>query len=176
MQIPRVNSHSLMSWVVSSGLWVFMNNKKAQLSLHIEGIGMCTGRVCVNDSLVVSVPDWMEVRVSCPLIGQYSGILRIILSILNLRTSVSLPARDIIRFKWFQLLKRDYQKLNDKAEPLDVQDTYLGEIHHSQINKPLQGMAPTECPLSACLLSCLLACLLTCLLACLLALLSFCLP
>ena len=51
-----------------------MNNKKAQLSLHIEGIGMCTGRVCVNDSLVVSVPDWMEVRVSCPLIGQYSAI------------------------------------------------------------------------------------------------------
>ena len=101
-----------------------MNNNTAQLAPHIEGIGMCTGRVCVNDSLVVSVPDWMEVRVSCPLIGQYSaiyqeitvsdwmevpdscpligqysGILRIILSILNLRTSVSLPARDIIRFK-----------------------------------------------------------------------------
>ena len=35
-------------------------------------------------------------------------------------------------------------------------------------NKPLQGMAPTECPQSACLRTCLLACMLACLLACLL--------
>ena len=32
-------------------------------------------------------------------IPPFTGILRIILSISNLRTSVSLPARDIIRFK-----------------------------------------------------------------------------
>ena len=43
------------------------------------------------------------------------------------------------------------------------------------INKPLQGMAPTECLPSACLPACLLACLLTCLLACLLACLLSCL-
>ena len=36
-------------------------------------------------------------------------------------------------------------------------------------NKPLQGMAPTECLLNACLLTCFLTCLLACFLACLLA-------
>ena len=41
--------------------------------------------------------------------------------------------------------------------------------------KPLQGMAPTECLPSACLLACLLARLLACLLACLLAHLPACL-
>ena len=35
-----------------------------------------------------------------------------------------------------------------------------------RFNKPLQGMAPTECLPSACLLSFLLACLLICLPAC----------
>ena len=51
-------------------------------------------------------------------------------------------------------------------------------------NKPLQGMAPTECLLSACVLPCLTACLHACLLAfspaclpaCLLACLLACLP
>ena len=37
-----------------------------------------------------------------------------------------------------------------------------------QIDKPLQGIAPTEFLLSACLLACLLTCLLTCFPACLL--------
>ena len=41
-------------------------------------------------------------------------------------------------------------------------------------NKPLQGMALPECPLSACLLACLLACLFACLLVCLLAWLFVC--
>ena len=49
-----------------------------------------------------------------------------------------------------------------------------------QINKPLQRMAPTECPPSACLPACVLACLLAfllaCLPACLLAYLPACLP
>ena len=34
------------------------------------------------------------------------------------------------------------------------------------INKPLLGMAPTECPLSACLLACMIPCMIPCLLAC----------
>ena len=41
-------------------------------------------------------------------------------------------------------------------------------------NKPLQGMALTECLPCACLLACLLACLPACLLACLLACLPAC--
>ena len=43
-------------------------------------------------------------------------------------------------------------------------------IESSKVNKPLQGMAPTESTPSACLLTCLHACLPACLLACLLAL------
>ena len=35
--------------------------------------------------------------------------------------------------------------------------------YHTFLNKPLQGMAPTECLPSACLPACLLACLLPCL-------------
>ena len=39
-------------------------------------------------------------------------------------------------------------------------------IHqHCIVNKPLQGMAPTECLLSACMLPCLTACFPACLLA-----------
>ena len=34
------------------------------------------------------------------------------------------------------------------------------DLYHCNNNKPLQGMAPTECPLNACMLDCLLACLL----------------
>ena len=49
-------------------------------------------------------------------------------------------------------------------------------IYLKNYNKPLQGMAPTECLPSACLLACLLVCLLVCLLACLLACLPTCLP
>ena len=43
------------------------------------------------------------------------------------------------------------------------------------VNKPLQGMAPTECLPSACLPACLPAYLLACLPACLLACLPACL-
>ena len=48
--------------------------------------------------------------------------------------------------------------------------------NHYYHNKPLQGMAPTECLPSACLPACLLPCLLAFLLACLPACLPTCLP
>ena len=48
--------------------------------------------------------------------------------------------------------------------------------HNIAKNKPLKGMALTECPQSACLLACLLDGLLFYFLACLLAYLPACLP
>ena len=63
-------------------------------------------------------------------------------------------------------------------------ETLMKHFYPALLNKPVQGMAPTECPHSACLLAYLLACLLTCLLtyllacllACLLVFLLTCLP
>ena len=52
-----------------------------------------TGRVSVYDSLVFSVPDWIEVPESCPLIGQYSATYKVIKISALL---VSLPTRNIL--------------------------------------------------------------------------------